>query len=596
MKNITLEDIYTKIENNKSFDFANIKKDLRVLLNTVMSEDILKKVKCEMNCLDFQIENGEPQGIFGMTDVNGDLKYFPSLDNFDADDYQYLRERINYSKNNFIILIYSCILWVEKREIKYGECFIDTSLEIINEHDFEDIHETYEIVSIIKNCFINARRTKYKCKTVKEMIITWIENDDFRNIEFSFIPFNLIDFVLTQKSNFKTFFKKLDQICWDIYEIIKDSNNIYVCLNFLELGEKCSNKLKTNKFPWRLEIAKCYELKCKSKNNPLIQSHFCMLAINSYKKAKKYLKADELLNFHKTEISPNMILNKISIPLEELEEIYPILNDFAKNISKRDLTEFFSFLIASKEILPDYQICKDISENMSNDSLLFHDSNKVIIKEGLPIDAYENDEEKRDYGIMFHYSNQMTYIYIPFIIEIFNNAFNSGKLTLESCLTFIKDKTWFGVKEVPDWNIENHFFELIVPGINYYFLERNLYLLYPNHYPHFVLTIDSLTLKLEGIIKLLCKIFGIETKETTDKNSVQDKSLNKLLDDEKLAEKLGQNNILFLKYLLIDKCGLNIRNEAAHSLLALNEYNYVNATLLIVALLRLCQYNWIIIE
>lgn len=143
-----------------------------------------------------------------MTDVNGDLKYFPSLDNFDDEDYQYLRERVNYSKNNFNILIYSCILWVGKREIKYGECFIDTSLEIINEHDFEDIHETYEIVSVIKNCFINARRTKYKCKTVKEMIINWIQNEDFWNIEFSFIPFNLIDFVLTQKNNFKTFFKK----------------------------------------------------------------------------------------------------------------------------------------------------------------------------------------------------------------------------------------------------------------------------------------------------------------------------------------------------------------------------------------------------
>lgn len=130
-----------------------------------------------------------------------------------------------------------------------------------------------------------------------------------------------------------------------------------------------------------------------------------------------------------------------------------------------------------------------------------------------------------NYGIMFHYSKQMTLIYIPFIIEIFNKAFNSGKLSQESCLNFIKNETWLGVKEVPNLNIENHFFELIVPAINYYFLERNLYLLYPNYYPHFVLTIDSLTLKLEGIIKLLCKIFEIETKETNDNNIVQDKSL-----------------------------------------------------------------------
>lgn len=596
MVDITLEDIYTKIENNESFNFANVNKDLRSMLNTATSEDILKKVKCEINCMDFQIENGEPQGIFGMTDAKGELKYFPSLDNFDDNDYQYLRERINYSKNNFIILVYSCILWAGKREIKYGECFIDTSLELINEHDFEDFHETYEIINVIKNCFINARKTKHNCETVKEIIINWIENEDFWNLEFSFIPFHLIDFVLSQKNNFKTFFKNLDKICWDIYKNIEDSNNFQLSLSFLELCEKCSNKLKNTQFSWRLEMAKCYELKCKSDKNPLVQSHFCMLAINSYKKAKKFSKADELLNFHKTEISPNMVLKKISIPLDELNEIYPLLLEATENIMEKDINEIFAYLIASEEILPDYQRCKELSENISNDFPLLHDFSKVNINdEKLPIGNFENEEDKINSEIMFHYSNEMTLVFIPFIIGIFDKAFNSGKLTRESCLNFIKDKTWFGVKKVPGWDIENHFFELIVPGINYYFLERNLYLLYPNYHPHFVLTIDSLTLKLEGIIKLLCNIFGIEIKETTDKNVVQDKSLNKLLDDEKLAEKLGQNNIFFLKYLLIDKCGLNIRNEAAHSLLALNEYNYINATLLLVALLRLCKYNWTII-
>ena len=210
MTDINLDKIYTKIENNKSFDFSEIMKDLRFMLNTVDSEDILKKVKCEINCLNLQIENGEPQGIFGITDVEGELKYFPNLDDFDEADFQYLRERVEYSKNNFIILIYACILWVGKREIKYCECFIDNSIELINQHDFEETHETYEVVKVIKNAFINARKTKYECETVKEIIISWIQNEDFWNIKFSFIPFHLIDFVLTQKNNFKSFFHSLE--------------------------------------------------------------------------------------------------------------------------------------------------------------------------------------------------------------------------------------------------------------------------------------------------------------------------------------------------------------------------------------------------
>lgn len=104
----------------------------------------MKESKCGINCLNFQIENGEPQGIFGMADADGELKYFPNLENFDEADYQYLRERVGYSKNKFIILIYSCILWAGKREIKYGECFIDASLELINQHDFEETNEIWD--------------------------------------------------------------------------------------------------------------------------------------------------------------------------------------------------------------------------------------------------------------------------------------------------------------------------------------------------------------------------------------------------------------------------------------------------------------------
>ena len=58
MTNIDLNDIYAKIENNASFDFSDILKDLRFMLNTVDSEDTLKKVKCEINCLNFQKRTG----------------------------------------------------------------------------------------------------------------------------------------------------------------------------------------------------------------------------------------------------------------------------------------------------------------------------------------------------------------------------------------------------------------------------------------------------------------------------------------------------------------------------------------------------------
>ena len=46
-----------------------------------------------------------------------------------------------------------------------------------------------------------------------------------------------------------------------------------------------------------------------------------------------------------------------------------------------------------------------------------------------------------------------------------------------------------------------------------------------------------------------------------------------------------------LKYLLIDKSGLNLRNKVAHSLMKKRDYYWGNANLLILALLKICAFK-----
>ena len=112
--------------------------------------------------------------------------------------------------------------------------------------------------------------------------------------------------------------------------------------------------------------------------------------------------------------------------------------------------------------------------------------------------------------------------------------------------------------------------------------------------PNFILTIDSLILKIEGILKLVYSIDNI-IKEPTGNGATQDKSLTKLLEDEK-CDLISEDDLFFLKYLLIDKSGIYLRNKVAHSLMKKEDYYWGNANLLILALLKICAFKLKIYE
>ena len=82
----------------------------------------------------------------------------------------------------------------------------------------------------------------------------------------------------------------------------------------------------------------------------------------------------------------------------------------------------------------------------------------------------------------------------------------------------------------------------------------------------------------------------ISTTRINTDNTSEEKSLNQLLEEEKLKEMIGENDLFFLKFVLIDQ-GFNLRNKIAHSLMHPSEYNKTNANLLILALFRLLKYE-----
>lgn len=126
--------------------------------------------------------------------------------------------------------------------------------------------------------------------------------------------------------------------------------------------------------------------------------------------------------------------------------------------------------------------------------------------------------------------------------------------------------------------------------MHYFFLN-------PNERPNLVLPIDSLTLKMEGMLRDLCEFSGVATFfQTSDKKGrpiVREKDLHALLYEDKIKELFDEDDLLLFKYLLVEKAGLNLRHRIAHSLLYFQEYNLDIMHLLIIALLRIGKYDFL---
>ena len=119
----------------------------------------------------------------------------------------------------------------------------------------------------------------------------------------------------------------------------------------------------------------------------------------------------------------------------------------------------------------------------------------------------------------------------------------------------------------------------------------------PNYSPNLVLSIDSLTLKIEGLIRDICQFSGVTTfymtKDKKGRSIAREKDIHALLYEEPIKELFDEDDLLFLKFLLVEKAGYNLRHKVAHSLMLFQEYSINHMHLLILALLRLGKYDFV---
>lgn len=252
------------------------------------------------------------------------------------------------------------------------------------------------------------------------------------------------------------------------------------------------------------------------------------------------------------------------------------------------------------------QNIKDRSIEMSKHSVLLSMlPTSIMDKFGNTVDVFYTDEEKEKFNFWNSYTFNFQ-IGTQTMLRFFIEAYKARKLSYASVISHL-ESTWFNEVIVRNYHgqaVDVKPIDTLKPGLIRLFEELDSFFVDNTYQCDFVTVTDSLTLKVEGLLRYFCEKIGIATFKTRQKGSdrlVMEKLLDDLLADiahepplkPEQKTNFDEEDRILIKYVLAEKAGLNLRNAIAHSLMDVFEYSFEHVVVLFCLIIKLSKYKFI---
>ncbi len=252
------------------------------------------------------------------------------------------------------------------------------------------------------------------------------------------------------------------------------------------------------------------------------------------------------------------------------------------------------------------QNIKDRSVELSKQTVLLSMlPTSIMDKFGNTVDVFYTDEEKEKYNFWNSYTFNFQ-IGTQTMHRFFIEAYKAKKLNYAFVISYLEG-TWFNeviVRNYHGQTVEVKPIDTLKPGLKRIFEELDKFFADNTYQCDFVTVTDSLTLKIEGLLRYFCEKIGIATFKTRQKGSdklVMEKLLDDLLADISHEPPLkpdqktnfDEEDRILIKYVLAEKAGLNLRNSVAHSLMDIFEYSFEHVVILFCIIIKLSKYKFI---
>lgn len=584
----TLNEFYVYADANvfDSTSAINLKIDIDNLI-----ENDRYQIQLITECLKYSMRAGKLIPLVTYPDGTS----YPDIKTLTDEDIKCLSSYLNLSNNQYIKAKINHFLFIKakcKNKINFAHDAIDSYFCLIN-HLIESEENTwFELSQLYNNLIDLVFKVNYKIEEAKEFSIKVIKTSKKYVLVRDALCF-LIEKV-KKKKNKKSVLNGFINICKSNIKNSKDNINWVEC--FVNLGREISKIQNGNVQQWDLLLAKAYENEMikaqKINNNGIISAHWCEKSIAFYKKSKNKLKAEKLFKKY-NELCKTIQYTEID---SEPIDLTNIINDLKSGIDKSCDIDILNGLIFS--FIPKFVDNKNSAIKNRDLALssLFSPTYNDQYGQVVGYADTENENLKYElwnsYNISFELNSILLQHYIKYSLE-------TNKLNAEILINYLKT-TWLGKtlrKQLTGDNVLKYqWLEHIEQPIISYFDKLQKYIIDSNFRLTFINEVDSLTLKIEGILRDVIEFAQIKNfqvrKFVKDKNDRQIsnwKTINELLWDPLIFNILNEDDIWFMRYFLTDY--LDVRNNIAHCL-ALSPYQdqyYKSFEWLLIILLRLSK-------
>ncbi|KAB2880772.1 DUF4209 domain-containing protein [bacterium] len=600
-----LEEVYEKLESHSENNFwHDVTGDFLKVRDEKKEngfEEIAQIAQWEIEFFSFRIIKNELHSMW----KSGDHE-FPALKTFTDQTYDYLVTRLNSSKNPPVKARYAHILWLSpRRNFDYAKTAVDSylaSIILLEKLDQAepDKHHGLHLVDTLLNAFRISISTKYKADVLKTEVLRLI-NEFYINSSSSFyLRFELTNLIIDQAKVFKdSDFLNITGVLTSVADVELKKDHWPSAIKLFELAERVDLKIKKDSTGWKRRMAEVYEKQMETRNDEdSVALTFCSHALELYKQINDRTKVSELeLKFN--QLKQSFQLGSVSHDID-ISDVMEHAKSESNRLKALNNDDVFKYLISNKNLLPRYEDLADQAEKSKNEFPLQYLMPKTIYdKWGHPIQHFGNDEERMQFAILQGFDLSLQAAHLHFLHYIMIDLIRHRKISYESFCSFLDRDSWL-TKEITRKTRKGNSYsyrwlDILSPGVQSYFTEIYFWLLDDDRKPNFVLVVDSLALKIEGLLRDICEFSGITAfisqNDGQGRITYRQKDINTLLREEKLLALIGQNDSFFLRFLLVEHVGYNLRNQVAHAFFGPDEYTVTAAHLLIIAILKLSRFQ-----
>lgn len=568
-----LQELYQNLELTKDINTKGTDYFLEIKFDKNLNDNEVNLIKIERKILSLMFSKGKLISRFFSPDI-----VFDEL--FSDSDIEYIKERIENTQNTYIVIRYLIILWNKTKNQEYSKTAFDKTFDVLKkEIDTKNVtfRDANELFLICRNI---VEKTKYR----REEYLNYLQ--DFKNnilIPYDFYSYleQLIDNKLISSVLLKTLIS--DYRDYVKFEIQYYFPNQYGFETLIPLIQKA-----------KLPIKELYSLMAENESvlinhreeNDFIKLNLLRKKAEYEKLAGKTIESEQTLE-ELTKIKFGVNLNKVNFSMssetnKELEILWKIIDSKSSFLSTLDAEYIIGYFATQFDNL------HTITTEKGNKPLFDGHFTTILM------DINNNANEKK---IRNNLSENISAYYSLFFMPIFEQTLYksiiNGHLNYQNFNDFLKG-TWIGQPtkfHKGDIEIEESWLTLLQPGL-YNFFSLFEYQTIHNKLKtdSYILSIDSLTLKFEGILRDFIRLTGGTTIKI--KNGISEEILLEEMLEHKVMKETYEEAEIELFKLVFTRQGLNVRNDIAHSFYKLSDYNFKKISLILLCILRISRFEF----